>query len=161
MLDSSSSGTRISHAALPPGVKGKTVEPIQSSTLAGLFKSNQEVELVNAIFPEFHRTCQVDLIKARIFHTPICYYVVIISRDILSKLGFIINFNNNVMEWDKVQVLMCPYPEKESKENVAMYFLQDSMEDDFMVNQENDKAFQASEEIGNQDKANHGYQMAL
>ena len=108
LFDSGSKGTWCNGKALPKGVIGKKVESITGSTMAGTFKSNQEVSIGELILPEFHRSRRIDGVKARIFHAP-CRYDLILGRDTLRKIGFKDDFENNVMTWDEVSVSMKLY----------------------------------------------------
>lgn len=105
-----------------------TVQKVQAATLAGSLKSTQEIDIHNLVFPEFHRTRHIEGSKARSFNQDKCCYNIIISRDILSKAGFIINFANHIMEWDEVCIAMRPFPMIQADDlSIAEYLLQDSL----------------------------------
>ena len=108
LFDSGSHGTWYNGKALPKGVNSKTVDSITGSTMAGTFKSNQEVSIGDLILPEFHRSRRIDGVKARIFNAP-CRYDLILGRDTLRKIGFQDDFKNNMMTWDDATVSMKLY----------------------------------------------------
>ena len=70
-----------------------------NQTLAGTFSSNQELTLSNALFPEIHRSQNIDNIKAKIFNQP-CHYNMILCRDLMNELGIILDFKNKTITWD-------------------------------------------------------------
>ena len=109
LADPGSTSTWISCQALPKGVCSKKVKEVKGSTLAGSFKSNQEVVLTRVTFPEFFKTRSVDEIKARVFEAP-CRYDIILGRDVLHEMELIIDFKECSMKWYDSSVSMRPYP---------------------------------------------------
>ena len=82
LLDSGSTSTWVNAKSLPKGIHGKMTESVQGSTLAGSFKSSEEIVLGDLGFPELHSKQSLPELKAMVFHAP-CRYDVIIGRDVL------------------------------------------------------------------------------
>ena len=99
----------IKRSCLPTGTNGQTIAEVTNQTMAGSFSSSQEVTLNQVLLPEFHRTCTLTTMKARIFEAN-CRYDLILGRDLLTSLGIVINFANKTMIWDHSQVAMRQYP---------------------------------------------------
>ena len=104
--------------------------------MAGSFTSNQEISLEALVFPEFYRHRTLSQAKARIFEAE-CRYDIIFGRDVLARLGMVLDFNERLMTWDDATVLMRPYSrfinshERENPEpNPAMQLFIDAFEDD-------------------------------
>ena len=88
------------------------VVPTQSkiqtfTTIAGQFESKQRVLFQNIVLPEFKRTAKIDLHSCQVFHGS-CAYDIIIRCDLMRKIHFKINFDNNTIECMDITVLMCP-----------------------------------------------------
>ena len=100
--------------------------------MAGSFTSNQQLSLEALVFPEFSRHRTLEQAQARIFEAE-CRYDIIFGRDVLSRLGLVLDFNAKVMTWDESSVLMRPFRshERENPETTtAMQLLCDAFDDD-------------------------------
>ena len=99
-LDSGATSFWITHNAI---LEGTNVQDITNHTLAGTFSSNQELTLSNMLFPEFHRSRNINNIQVKILEQP-CWYDMILGHDLMNKLGIILDFKNKTITWDKAQI---------------------------------------------------------
>ena len=98
--------TWFNRKALPSGITGKTVATITGSTMAGTFSSSQELSLEQLVFPEFFQHRMLEETKARIFQGEDCRYDIIFGRDVLRRLGVVLDFEEELMTWDGATVIM-------------------------------------------------------
>ena len=134
LFDSGSTGSWMNAKSLPKGINGKSVTPVQGSTLAGNFKSSREVNLTHLVFPEFSKHKALDKATMRVFDSH-CRYDMIIGRDVLRTLGLNLDFQDNIMTWDGQSVSMKPYPQMklndpEDELSPAYILLYDIIEED-------------------------------
>ena len=88
---SGSSHSWWNHKSITKGCTPKKVEATNSQTHAGKMRSSLEIQLENVTFPEFSKTRKVGKMTARLF-TAECRYDAIIGRDMLTKMGLILDF---------------------------------------------------------------------
>jgi len=97
-------------------LKGKGVSPFKippttGTTLAGKLKANEAVKLSDIVLQELdpHRT--IECVTFQVFDAP-CRYDAIIGRNVLTKLGIILDFKNKTIEWDEklTSMVMVPLP---------------------------------------------------
>ena len=86
LLDSGATSSWVTRKRLPKGVFGRTVQTVSNQTMAGMFSSDQQVELEGVVFPECFQMLRLDNVEARIFNSD-CWYDMIIGHDILNALG--------------------------------------------------------------------------
>ena len=118
LLDSGSTSTWISRKALPKGVHGKTIDAIVGSTLAGQFKSSQQVVIDSLSLPEFHRGRVLPELKAMIFEAP-CRYDMIIGRDVLRAFGLSLDFETDSISTEGLSMPMREFPKPAEGVSVA------------------------------------------
>ena len=107
LFDSGRAVTLVHAQVLTNGVV-PTQSNIQTfTTIAGQFESKQRVLFQNIVLPEFKRTAKIDLHSCQVFHGS-CAYDIIIRCDLMRKIHFKINFDNNTIECMDITVLMCP-----------------------------------------------------
>ena len=73
--------------------------------MAGRLTSTNSITLQDCVFDELHPHRTKDSITLRVFDAK-CRYDVILGRDILLQLGFWINFEAKLTEWDDTVVAM-------------------------------------------------------
>ncbi len=102
LLDSGASSTLIRENW------AKNLSTIQSTptnwtTTAGTFKTTEQVQ-VQLILPELHegKTICCNALVAN----ALGIYDLIIGRDLLSELGFMLNFKTQTVEWDEIEIPM-------------------------------------------------------
>jgi len=115
LLDTGSSSSWFNRLALPENVNGKTVPEISGSTLAGSFKSNQEITLTDVVLPVLHRNMSLPEVKARIFNSP-CRYDIILGRDACTALRIILDFDNHDIVSCGARYPMMEFPSVEPHE---------------------------------------------
>ena len=102
-----------------------------NQTLAGTFSSNKELTFYNAILPEFYRSRHINKISTKIFHQK-CRYDMITGRDLLNKLGIVLNFNDKTITWEKAQITMRTYPSNNTTKTIAETWFLDAAEETTM-----------------------------
>ena len=127
LLDSGTMGCWISHKKLPPTLHTDKIPAITNQTLAGIFTSNESVTLRNVCLPEFHRSRCLDTLQAKIFDQ-MCRYDLILGRDFMNDLGFVLNFDSKSMEWDKAIVAMWEHPTSTSPTSLATNLLLEAID---------------------------------
>ncbi|KAG7360643.1 retroviral aspartyl protease [Nitzschia inconspicua] len=137
LIDTGSTYSWIKTKSLPPGVNGTTVTPVSSQTLAGKLESNQVISNVDVTFPEFHRQRTVHQRTFRLVNNHMRYDV-IIGRDILKHCGFKVDFENDKVTWDDVNVPMRPFPKtsNEFATNLYLSLHEDKIDDPLDHNDE-------------------------
>ena len=108
LLDSGATGCWVSREKLPPHIHTYHVAPVTNQTLAGNFTAKEEVKLHDVLLPEFHKTRRLKTLMAKIFDQG-CRYDMILGRNLMNKLGIVLNFNNKSMTWDGSTVAMREY----------------------------------------------------
>ena len=93
------------HKSITKGCTPKKVEATKIQTLGGKMSSSLEIQLGNITFPEFFKTRKSGEMTARLFTTE-CQYKAIIGRDMITKLGLVLDFKNQKMSWDDCHVPM-------------------------------------------------------
>ena len=111
--------------------------------------SNESVILKNVLLPEFHRTCCLDTLQAKLFDQT-CRYDMILGRDFMNDLGIVLNFDSKSMELDKAIVAMREHPINTSPTSFAMNLLLDPIngglennDSTFMLDQRSDLHYQS------------------
>jgi Retroviral aspartyl protease len=104
LLDSGASSTLIRENW------AKNLSTIQSiptnwTTTAGTFKTTEQVQ-AQLILPELHEGKTI-CCNAHVANT-LGIYDLIIGRDLLSELGFMLNFKTQTVEWDEIEIPMKP-----------------------------------------------------
>lgn len=106
LFDSGASHSLIHSNCLPENcVPDVLTQSAQSSTAAGNFDTSRQVILKDIYLPEFDRSKRITGCEARVFDAP-CQYDVILGRDFLFNIGFIIDFDAKDMKWLGQNVLM-------------------------------------------------------
>ena len=109
LFDSGGRNTMINKRAVPKGPTVTTSAVSQPcTTVAGTFNANQTVNLRDGIFPEFDRHRRFDGVEATIFNSETCPYDIIIGRDLLHDLGFVLDFPNGHVRWMENFIFMKP-----------------------------------------------------
>jgi hypothetical protein len=104
LLDSGASSTLIK-ASKTQSLKKHKTDSVKWTTSSGSFRTNQRVE-VNIALPELsnNRT-----ICAQVHVTPkLNDFDMIIGRDLLSEIGITLNFKENSIQWDDIEIPMKP-----------------------------------------------------
>ena len=129
LFDSGSTTSWFNRASLPPGVHGTTVDPITGSTMAGTFKSNQQLQLKNVVLPEFRRNQFLPDLACRIFEAD-CRYDMILGRDALRAFGLHLDFDRHEMTCNEVTIPMREFPNhlKSTSSSLADQLLLDDMD---------------------------------
>ena len=136
LLDTGSTSTWISAESLPKGAVPRTVDALESSTLTGKLKSNQEVDLEGIVLPELQRSRILDCHRARVFYQKDCRYDVILGRDALRKLKIILDFKDDTVIWGNAAISMRTYPTAVNKKDFAMAMLIDVCEKEDLISEE-------------------------
>jgi hypothetical protein len=108
LLDPGSSHTLINRQAIPPelpiNVNGTTI----STTAHGQqLQPNEQVQLQGIRFPELATTTRItETIQANIMDAPTTPYDIIVSRDILDKYKFIVDFDAKLIRWGGLSTRM-------------------------------------------------------
>jgi predicted aspartyl protease len=103
-------------------LKLKRTEPTTWTTKAGKFTTNKKVTL-KFLLPEFNSTkviswsCHIDESAT----SSASRYDMIIGRDLLQEIGFIIDFNDYTMTWDEATIPMKEYNSLPTLEAVDAY----------------------------------------
>ncbi len=79
--------------------------PTNWTTTAGTFKTTEQVQ-VQLILPELHEGKTI-CCNAHVANT-LGIYDLIIGRDLLIELGFMLNFKMQTVEWDEIEIPMKP-----------------------------------------------------
>ena len=111
LFDSGSTSTWIKKTSIPPGCNGTTTTTVTGQTMAGTFTSSQALTCNNVTFPEFFRSCSFESFTTRIFFSE-CRYDVIFGRDMISKMGLVLDFKDQYMEWDGQNVAIRAFPDQ-------------------------------------------------
>ena len=117
LLDSGSSDTLINHN-LVSNFRKQTSQPAKWKTAVGTLNTTKIVKTLFTL-PEFYEQ-KVIQTKAYVFTTKIRYDM-IIGRDLLHKLGIVLDFDHNTIHWKEAIVPM-KNPEAEQQEA----YIQDS-----------------------------------
>ena len=112
-----------------------SVIPTQSNTqtfttIAGQFESKQHVLFQNIVLPEFKQTAKIDSHSCQVFHGP-CAYDIIIGHDLMRKIHFKINFDNNTIEYMDITIPM--HPSNFFDETIRLHDVLSFENDDFDV----------------------------
>jgi len=100
LFDSGGANTMIQQRVLPSNAKIDSLPEGKSySTIAGPFFANQSVVVQDFFFQEFDRSKTITGGSFKVFNAPECPHDVIIGRDVLAALGFIINLENGTVKW--------------------------------------------------------------
>jgi len=131
LLDSGSTTSWINAKSLPNGIQGRTVTPITGATMAGTFKSNQEVTLGDMTLPEFYSRRTLPKLAARIFYTS-CRYDLILGRDVLRAFGLSLDFEENRIICDGRSVAMRDFPADNSDYSAVEQLIIDYADSTYM-----------------------------
>ena len=112
LLDTGSSHTMIKLTSLPHGASVTPSIPKRTTTTKGVFSLNSHVILTEVKFPEFGNHC-INIVIADVFNSPTCCYDLIGGRDVLNKMGTIIDFQNHTIRWLGRDLLMRDFRELE------------------------------------------------
>jgi hypothetical protein len=122
---------------LPLGCVPNKTDAVSSSTLAGNLSSSLHITMTDVRFPEFFKSRFIDNIEAMVFESK-CRYDAIIGRNALQRLGLILNFKTQFMQWDEciVKMRMFPHPpalkpshpEPSAAEQLFLDLLEDDIE---------------------------------
>ena len=85
------------------------MSPLTGATVAGTFSSSLALQLDQIVFPEFFKQRSLNDVSVRIF-TSECRYDIIFGRDVCTRLGLHIDFENKILSWDDAVVATRPYP---------------------------------------------------
>lgn len=112
LLDSGSTTSWVRKMSMKgKGVSPFKIAPTTGTTLAGKLKANEAVKLSDIVLQELdpHRT--IERVTFQVFDAP-CRYDAIIGRNVLTKLGIILDFKNKTIEWDEklTPMVMVPLP---------------------------------------------------
>jgi hypothetical protein len=106
LFDSGCCGNWIHLRRLPIGATPDKTAKITGSTMAGEFDSNRSVDLTDLCFPEFQQGRYISNKSAHVFEALKCRYDLIVGRELMTELGFKIDFEDLVMTWDDNVVAM-------------------------------------------------------
>ena len=119
LLDSGSTSTWISQSCLPNHIHGRTVTSIMGSTMAGTFKSTEEIILSNMVLPELCQNSYLPKCPAQIFNADCCSDM-ILGHDALHSLCITLDFDQNLVKAPRMQILMKPFPSIPSSQFSAL-----------------------------------------
>ena len=136
LLDSGSTKTWFNKKSMPEGVQGISVPSETGTTLAGSFKSNEQVCLQDLAVPELLKSTTLPKCSARVFHAP-CRYDLIVGRDLLSAFGVSLDFDKHLVKGrDGLEVGMRPYPEGDMYYSPVMQLMLEVIDADTFGNDE-------------------------
>jgi len=155
LCDSGSGITWGNYSILPKGCNPKTVAPLIGDTLAGTFKSTQETTADTMTLPEFFKQRALCDVTIRMMDKP-CKYDLILGRDVLSRLGIVLDFDDLTMTWDGKAVPMRVPPDYVTKPGepspIGMELYMDCFEDDLF---DNDEPYFCSDAPSDPDEPTH------
>jgi len=106
LMDSGATHSMMHARCLPPGATPTlTKHERKINTIAGNLHSNRTVYMEKIVLPEFDRSRKIDGLTVHLFDSP-CNYDIILGRDLLEKIGLIINFADRKMIWLDREVMM-------------------------------------------------------
>ena len=106
LLDSGADKTILHARCLQPGMHPRVTTRSVNTTM-GTRDHVSEILLEDLVLPEFSRTKHISYpLWADIFDAPTCRYDIIIGRDLLRRLGIVLNFHTGLTTWDSVDVAM-------------------------------------------------------
>ena len=106
LLDSGADKTILHARCLQPGMHPRVTNRSVNTTM-GTRDHVSEILLGDLVLPEFSRTKHISYpLWADIFDAPNCRCDIIIGRDLLRRLGIVLNFNTGLTTWDSVDVAM-------------------------------------------------------
>ena len=88
----------IKKSCFPFGVETTKGTPKKTTTTNGTFSSSESVMLSQVKFPELSNN-NIGDIKTDVFDSPTCRYDLIKGRDVLERMGIILDFNKHQMTW--------------------------------------------------------------
>ena len=105
-MDSGATHSMMHARCLPPGATPTlTKHERKINTIAGNLHSNRTVYTENIVLPEFDRSRKIDGLTVHLFDSPYNYDI-ILGRDLLEKIGLIINFADRKMSWLDREVMI-------------------------------------------------------
>ena len=106
LLDSGADKTILHARCLQPGMHPRVTNRSVNTTM-GTRDHVSEILLGDLVLPEFSRTKHISYpLWADIFDAPNCRCDIISGRDLLRRLGIVLNFNTGLTTWDSVDVAM-------------------------------------------------------
>ncbi|KAL7568657.1 hypothetical protein ACA910_021659 [Epithemia clementina (nom. ined.)] len=123
LLDSGADKMILHSRCLLPGMHPRVTNRAVNTTM-GTRPNVSEIDLHDIILPEFSRTKRVSTpLWADIFDAPHSRYNIIVGRDLLSRLGVILDFQRGLSTWDNVNVAMRDCDSFESIPNLTSHFI--------------------------------------
>ena len=108
---------------LPPGANPSLIPngAKHVNNIAGLMNISRKAYLQEISLPEFDKSRKIDGADVYVFNSD-CQHDIIIGRDILQKIGFIINFAENKMVWldQEVQIKPAYYWENPMSSHIVL-----------------------------------------
>ena len=106
LLDSGADKTILHSRCLQPGMIPRSTDRSVNTTM-GTRSGVSEILLEDIVFPEFSRTKHVTYpLWVDIYDAPNSRYDIIIGRDLLRRLGVLLDFDRGISSWDSIEVAM-------------------------------------------------------
>ena len=106
LLDSGADKTILHSRCLQPGMIPRSTDRSVNTTM-GTRSGVSEILLEDIVLPEFSRTKHVTYpLWVDIYDAPNSRYDIIIGRDLLRRLGVLLDFDRGISSWDSIEVAM-------------------------------------------------------